>query len=506
MEKYFIGIDLGTSSLKAIIVNREGKIVARARRSYPIYSPHPGWAEQDPEQWWGATCQAVEDLFKKERVDASKIEALGLSGQTHGLLLLDDNLKPLRKAITWLDQRSSSHVREIDKQKLEMIMQTSGIPLVPGFMAASILWSRDLEPEVWKNVRRIILPKDYIRLKITGEVAADLTDAGGTCLLSTRERCWSEEILRMLDVPTSLLPPLFESTEITGKVTTSASRQIPLPAGIPVCAGGADQVMGAIGNRIVGGGDTACIIGTGGQLVSYMRDPLVQVKKGLHTIPHAVPGSWIMMGAVLSAGVSLSWFINKILLGRSISGDEKASWGKLLNNLPSRPAVEKGLIFLPYLKGERTPHLDPEARGVFAGLSLDHSREDLIRAVMEGVSFAFRDSLERMKEAGLSPGRIIVSGGGAQNQLWRQILADVLCTPLYSVSSTEQSAYGAALCAAISTGFFSSFSEGCQKWIEVTGQTSPSAFSSTYEEGYRIYRRLYPQLREDLHALSAFTS
>lgn len=500
-KSLFLGIDLGTSSLKALVTDEKGKIVAVARRGYPVYSPQTGWAEQEPEEWWRAAVQAIQDLISMG-VDLSLIQGVGLSGQTHGTVVVDENLQVLRKAIIWLDQRSLFQIKKLDKEKIRKMAQITGIPLSPGFMASSLLWIKDSEPWVLEKARYFLLPKDYIRIKLTHQVATDVSDAAGTFLFDTRKKCWSKEVLEEVGISKDLLPPLYESTDITGKISQDAAERISLPEGIPVCAGGADQVMGAIGNKVVEEGDSACIIGTGGQLISCISQPLVGVDKVLHTIPHAVKDKWILMGAVLSAGVSLSWFVNRILLGKGISGESEVDWNWLMKNIPSRPAIEKGLIFLPYLKGERTPYLDPGARGLFIGLSLDHSREDLVRAVMEGVTFALRDCFEMIKLMGVSPVRMVFSGGGAKNKIWRQILSDTFNMSVYLVNSKEQSAYGAALTAAVATGFFSSLNEGCKEWISIQSRTSPSASSSIYQRGYRLYKELYPLLREKFHTLS----
>jgi len=500
-KSLFLGLDLGTSSLKAIVVDEKGKIKAVARRGYSICSPQTGWAEQDPEEWWRATLQVIQDLTSTG-VDFSLVKGIGLSGQTHGMVIVDKNFRPLRKAIIWLDQRSYSQIKRIDREKLNRMTQITGIPLYPGFMASSILWMRDSEPHLLEKARYFLLPKDYLRIKLTHQAATDVSDAAGTFLLDTRKRSWSEYILGEVGISKNLLPPLYESTEITGSIAKDVSERTHLPEGVPLCAGGADQVMGAVGNKIVEDGDSACIVGTGGQLVSCISQPLVGVDKGLHTIPHAVKERWILMGAILSAGISLSWFINRVLLDKGVSGEDEVNWDLLIGTVPSYPAIKKGLFFLPYLKGERTPHLDPGARGLFIGLCLDHSRGDLIRAIMEGVAFAFRDCIEMMRLMGISPGKMICSGGGGKNKIWRQILSDVLGVSLYSVNSREQSAYGAALTAAVATGFFSSLKEGCNEWIDIYPDTSPSAFSSLYQQGYRIYRQFYPLLKEKFHLLS----
>jgi len=500
---FILGIDLGTSSVKAILVSERGKIAGDSSQKYPIYSPSPDWAEQDPEQWWESTIKAVRKAVHQSHIKPSQIKAVGLSGQTHGTVLVGNSLLPLRKAIIWMDQRSIAQTRWLQERIGNRLSRITGLPIATGFMAPSLLWIRENEPGIWKKIYQFLLPKDYIRLKLTGSLASDVTDAGGTLLLDTVKRKWSPEILEKLEIPASFAPPLYESCQITGKVTKKAAKEISLKEGTPVSAGGADQIMGAVGNGIVELGKVACSIGTGGLVVTPMEHPQLAPKVGLHTIPHAIPGKWILMGAILSGGSSLSWFHRQVILGREKIFKSENSYQSLFREVSPTPAASKGLIFLPYLKGERTPYLDPQARGAFIGLSLQHNRRDLTRAIMEGVVFALKESLEIFKGLGIEITSVTAWGGGARNKLWRQIQADVFNLPILISPTQEGSAYGAAITAAVSIGIFSSIKEACREWIIIKEKILPNPKNvAVYNKAYLIYQDLYPKLKDDFHALS----
>jgi len=500
---FILGIDLGTSSVKALLVSEGGEIIASSSQGYPTYSPHPTWAEQDPEEWWESTIKAVGKAVHQSHIKPSQIKAVGLSGQTHGTVLVGKSLLPLRKAIIWMDQRSIAQTRWLQQRIGKRLSRITGLPIATGFMASSLLWIRKNEPGIWKKIDQFLLPKDYIRLKLTGNLASDVTDAGGTLLLDTGKRKWSPEILQKLEIPASFAPPLYESCQVTGKITKNAAKEISLKEGTSVSAGGADQIMGAVGNGTVEPGRVACSIGTGGLVVTPMDHPQVASDKGLHTIPHAIPGKWILMGAILSGGSSLSWFYKQVILGRGKTLKSENSYQSLFREVSPTPAASKGLIFLPYLKGERTPYLDPQARGAFVGLSLQHGRRDLTRAIMEGVVFALRQSLEKFKELGIEITSVTTWGGGAKNKIWRQIQADIFNLPILISPTQEGSAYGAAITAAVSVGIFSSIKEACQEWIRIKEKILPNPKNvAVYNKAYLIYRGLYSKLKDDFHGLS----
>jgi len=497
---YFLGIDLGTSSVKVILVNRWGKVVAQGSRGYTVYSPFSGWAEQDPEEWWQSTTWAIRQVLYQAKINSSSIKGIGISGQTHGTVILDKNHQPLRKAIIWMDKRTVPQVEMLKKKFEEKIMFTSGLPISCGFMLPSLLWIKENEPRIWNKIFKILLPKDYIRLRLTGEIASDVSDAGGTLLLDVTHRTWSKEIANKVGISHDFFPPLFESSKVTGYVIKKSANETGLKENIPVFAGGADQVMMAVGSGVVSKEEIASSIGTGALLIAHTASPILKPERALHTIPYAIPGKWIIMGAILSGGSSLNWFINHIL---GVEFSEKSLDEFMSQKDFFKSAASKGVIFIPYLDGERTPHLDPRARGAFIGLSLNHTQEDLIRAIMEGVIFALRDSLEEFKKLDIKPSYIIATGGGAKNKIWRQIQSDIFNLPVFVANTEEASAYGASLIAAVGCGFFSSVEEACHKWIEKKKVALPNPREvRIYDEVYQIYRHLYNKLKKDFHCLS----
>jgi len=400
-----------------------------------------------------------------------------------------------------MDQRSISQVKKLMRKFGRRLTHITGLPIACGFMAPSLLWIRENEPFIWDRIYKVILPKDYIRLKLSGVIASDVTDAGGTLLLDTAKRSWSREIINELSIPYDFFPLLYESPQITGRVTKKTAKEISLNKGTPVFAGGADQVMMAIGNGVVEMEGLASSIGTGGLLITVTDHPVIKPDKVLHTIPYALPEKWILMGAILSGGSSLDWFLSQIVSGEG--SKELNSYRSFFKKISSTSAASKGLLFLPYLEGERTPYLDPRARGAFIGLSLHHSRGDLIRAVMEGVIFALRDSLEEFKKLGIKPSYVITSGGGAKNKLWRHIQADVFNLPVFTANTEEASAYGASLIAAVGTGIFSTVEEACESWIKREDEVIPNSKEvKIYEKAYQVYHSLYPKLKDNFHILS----
>ena len=499
---YFLGIDLGTSSVKIVLLNVKGKIVAVSSEGYRTYSPHPGWAEQDPEEWWEATVEATNRVANQAHIGLEQIQAIGLSGQTHGTVVLDKNLLPLRKAIIWMDKRSISQVHGLEERMGGRLPRVTGLPVSCCYMAPSLLWIKENEPSLWKRIYKVLLPKDYLRLKLSGVVASDVTDAGGTLLLDITKRGWSREVIDELAIPYDFFPPLYESSQITGQVTGKAANNISLKEKTPVVAGGADQVMAAIGNAVVAEGRIASSIGTGALLTTCTDHPIIIPNRVLHTIPHALSGKWILMGAILSGGSCLDWFFSQVILEGDISSQSDYSQF-LSSKIASTSAASKGLLFLPYLEGERTPHLDPQARGAFIGLSFQHSQKDLVRAIMEGVVFALRDCLEEFKKAGIKPSYVTAGGGGARSKVWRQIQADIFNLPVFTANTEDSSAYGACLIAAVGTGIFPTVEEACQEWVKKENESIPNPEEvEVYEKIYQVYHSLYPKLKEDFHTLS----
>lgn len=502
---YLLGIDLGTSGVKAILIRPEGDIVGLASKEYPILSPHPGWAEQDPTTWWEATCEVIRQVIWKSEVRPQDIKAVGLSGQMHGLVLLDRAGIPVRPAIIWPDKRSGEECDEItgriDKNKLYEI---TGIPIATGFLGVSLLWVKNHEPSNYDRAYRALLPKDYVRYRLTGELATDVTDGSGTMLFDIRKRSWSEEIISCLDLRKDLLPTALESFETAGWVSKVASEESGIPAGTPVAAGGGDQAMGAVGSGTVKEGVVASTLGTGGQLITPVQQAVLDPYHRIHTLCHAAKDLWLLMGAILAAGLSLRWFKENLGKAEDLVGSLCGVDPYELLSMEAEKAEpgSGGLIFLPYLCGERTPHMNPKARGCLIGLNLSHTRAHIIRAIMEGVTFGMRDSLSIFRELQVPVKTVICSGGGARSRVWRQIQADVYGVPVMTITHDEHSSYGAALTAGVAAGVYRDILEACEgrvSWAEVVYPTENNL--SVYENHYSIYRSLYPTLKKTFDRL-----
>ena len=459
--KALVGLDVGTTGVKAIAITPEGEVVSSAEEGYTLSTPHPGWSEQDPEDWLRASKKAL------ARLGVAALP-VGLSGQMHGLVCLDEHDRVLRPAILWNDQRTGVECVEIEERVgLERLISLTGNRALPGFTAPKLLWLRRHEPDVYRRIRRITLPKDYVRLRLTGEWTLDAADASGTLLFDVAHRRWSDEVLSALEVPRDWLPPVYESTEI---------------------AGAGDQQAAALGVGVIEAGVVSVVLGTSGvvlaALPSYAHDSQARV----HAFCHAVPDTWEAMGVMLNAAGSLRWFRDTLAPGAPFDGltAEAARWG---------PGVE-GLTFLPYLQGERTPHADPGARGAFTGLSLRHDRGALVRAVLEGVAYGLRDSLELLRELGVEPTVGRVSGGGARSRVWLEIVASVLGLPLERTTVDEGSAYGAALLAGVTRSVFADVGEAVEACVRIRETVEPHAeWAPIYDEGYARFRVLHPAIR-----------
>jgi xylulokinase len=506
---YLLGIDIGTSGTKAVLVEEGGRVAASSYVEYPLSQPRPGWAEQNPEQWWQAVVAAVQEIWVKTGLDGREVAGVGLSGQMHGAVVLGANYQVLRPAILWCDQRTGAECtwmyEEIGEEKL---YQWTGNPALPGFTAPKLVWLKKHEPEIYNQIRHVLLPKDYIRFRLTGELATEVSDASGTLLLDVTHRRWSEDMLEALDIPQEWLPRVYESPEVTGQITPEAAAATGLPAGTPVVGGGGDQAVGAVGTGIVAEGLLSAALGTSGVVFAMTAKPSIQPGSTLHSFCHAVPGKWHLMGVMLAAGASLQWFRNQL------GGEEvrvAAATGTDPYELLTALAVDagpgaEGLLFLPYLLGERTPHPDPAARGGFIGLTMRHRKGHLVRAVLEGVAFGLRDSLELLQQAGVKVEEIRVSGGGARSPLWRQILASVFKHPVTTVNSTDGPAFGAALLAGVGAGIYPSVEAACSSTIKVTSRAEPVlSEASTYDRLYTLYTSLYPLLRGTMHDLTKMT-
>ncbi len=457
-----VGLDVGTTGVKAIAITPEGDVVASAEEGYPLGTPHPGWSEQDPEDW----LRASETALARLGVDTQRV---GYSGQMHGLVCLDERDRVLRPAILWNDQRTAAECAEIEERiGLERLIALTGNRALPGFTAPKLLWLRRHEPDVYGAIRRIMLPKDYVRFRLTGEWALDAADASGTLLFDVAHRRWSDEVVSALEIPPDWLPPVYESTEI---------------------AGAGDQQAGALGVGVIDEGMVSVVLGTSGvvlaALPSYAHDSQARV----HAFCHAVPDTWEAMGVMLNAAGSLRWFRDTLASG--------VSFEQLTAEAEGRSPRAEGLTFLPYLQGERTPHADPDARGAFTGLSLRHDRGSLVRAVLEGVAYGLRDSLELLRELGADPTAGRVSGGGARSRVWLEIVASVLDLPLERTTIDEGSAYGAALLAGVGGGVFADAAEAVEACVRIRETVGPrTEWTSVYDEGYARFRALYPAIRE----------
>ncbi|MEW6359031.1 MAG: xylulokinase [Planctomycetota bacterium] len=486
---HLLGIDLGTSSVKAVLINETGMVAAVAQEEYGIDTPYPGWAEQDPETWWRATCAVINEAVRKSSAGPDAIKAIGFSGQMHGAVFLDKGGRPLRPAIIWADQRSAEQCRRIyETVGRKKLAELTCNPVAPGFMAASVLWLKENDPKTFAKVKHVLLPKDYVRYRMTGKVASEPSDACSTLLFDTKNRDWSRELVEALDLPMKILPPIIRSWDVAGELVPDAAAELGLPPGTPVTAGGGDQPIAAIANGVIEPGILLATIGTGGQLFAPLAEPRYDPQLRTHTFCHAAPDRWFIMGAMLSAGLSLRWFRDNMADG--------VPYAQLSEEAERIPPGSDGLIFLPYLVGERTPHMDPKATGCFVGLTLRHGRAHMARAIMEGVAFAMRDSLEIFRELGVTYRKAIASGGGARSPLWRQIQADVFGVDLVTVDVAEQAGVGAALLAGVGVGVFKNVAEACRRAVSYGEGASPiEANRALYEEKYRAFRALYPRLK-----------
>jgi xylulokinase len=493
---YFIGIDASTTATKALLMDSAGRVAAVASTEYSFETPQPLWSEQDPAFWWDATINSVQGVLRKSGINGDQVKGIGLTGQMHGLVLLDKKGEVLRPAILWNDQRTSAQCDTI-RARLgkDRLIQITGNDALTGFTAPKILWVHDEEPEVYAKIAQILLPKDYVRYKLTNNYAMDRAGGAGTILFNVRQRTWSPEVLEALEINPAWLPPTFEGTEITGTVSPEAARATGLVPGTPVVGGGGDQAAAAVGTGAVEEGIVSLSLGTSGVVFATMDTPAIEPEGRLHAFCHSVPGKWHLMGVMLSAAGSLRWHRDTFAPG--------IDYSDLVTAAAKVPVGSEGLFFLPYLTGERTPHPDPLARGGFIGLTIRHTLPHLTRAVLEGVSFGLRDGFELMKETGLSGiSQVRATGGGSRSPLWLQILADVLNVELVTVSSEEGAAFGAALLAATGAGFFRDVPSACKEVIHITGHTTPGVDVQKYKATYPLYRDLYPALRPTFNAIA----
>jgi len=502
-----IGIDVGTSGTKTLAIDEHGRILASASSEYPCSHPKPGWSEQDPELWWNATKETLRAVLGSGKFAPADVAGVGLSGQMHGSVFLDDAGKIIRPALLWNDQRTAAQCVEIEDRAggREELIKMVGNRAMTGFTAPKLLWVRKEEPANWAKVCQVLLPKDYVRYRLTGTYATEVSDASGTLLLDVANRRWSRELLAKLDLDPALLPECHESFEVSAQISAIGSKETGLAVGTPVVGGGGDQPAGAVGNGIVRPGVASATMGTSGVVFAHTDkpgfDPLGRLQRGCH----AVPGAWHVMGVVLSAGGSLQWFRNE--LGKAEVERAREQGVDPYYLLTAEAALAgpgaEGLFFLPYLTGERSPHFDPDAKGAWIGLTVRHGRPHMIRSVLEGATFAMRDSLELIREMGSPVDHIRVSGGGARNALWKQLQADIYGTDVHTLNSTEGPAFGVALLAQVGTGAYSSVPEACDATIMTQESTNvdPRA-KAYYDKTYKVYRSLYQHLRGSFREIS----
>lgn len=502
----FLGIDIGTSGTKTLAMREDGKILSSATVEYPLYSPKPGWSEQDPEDWWKATVKSVKKVLKDGKISPGSVKGIGLSGQMHGSVFLDKKHEVIRPALLWNDQRTGAECDEIESRAggRKALLKMVSNPALTGFTAPKILWLRNNEPRNYARTTQVLLPKDYVRFCLTGEFATEVSDASGTLLLDVAKRRWSKRLLTKLEIDPALLPRVYESEEVSGTLSASSARKLGLPEGVPVVGGGGDQAAGAVGNGIVKRGVISATMGTSGVVFAHSDNVETDPRGRVHTFCHAVRDKWHVMGVVLSAGGSLQWYRNQLCQQEIAAAKRKKidPYELITEQAAQAPAGSEGLYFLPYLTGERTPHADPHAKAAWVGMSLRHGRDHLARSVMEGATYAMRDCLEIIQEMSIPVREIRLSGGGARSPFWRQMQADIYGKKVVTINAEEGPAYGVALLAAAGTGAYKNVVEACSATISVVTSTpAVSSAKRAYNKAYPIYRDLYSSLKGDFEAI-----
>ena len=484
----FLGIDIGTGGTRSVIIDENGAVIATATAAHePFASPQVGWAEQDPHDWWRAAVESIREVLKSH--NASEIKGIGLSGQMHGATLLDKNDQVLRPALLWCDQRTEKQCRDLDREiGRENLIRLVCNPAITGFTLPKLLWSRENEPEIWNQTTTVLLPKDYVRLRLSGDKATDVADASGTLLFDVQKRNWSDEMFDRLGLNRSLVPKVYESIEVTGTVNKRAAADTGLIEGTPIVAGAGDNAAGAVGMGIVAAGNASATIGTSGVFFVTTDQPKFDLKGRIHTLCHAVPDRWHMTGVTLSAGFSLRWFRENFGAGKSFE--------ELGASAEAIAAGSEGLFWLPYLMGERTPHLDAHARAAFIGLTATHTNAHAVRAVMEGVAFSLRDCLSIFRELDLPIDKVRLGGGGAKSPIWRKIQADVYAATVETIAAEEGAAFGAALLAGVGTGGWKTVDEACETSIRISSTLEPESTSTAvYDRAFQTYQKIYPALK-----------
>jgi xylulokinase len=488
-----LGIDVGTGGTRAVVIDQDGNVLTSATAEHiPFSSPYTGWAEQDPEDWWRATITVVREVLSK--VSADEIKAVGFSGQMHGLVMLDKSDQVLRPAIIWCDQRTDSQCKSLtDTIGADRLIEFTCNPALTGFTLPKLLWVREKELELWRNLRTVLLPKDFVRLRLSGDRATDVADASGTLLFDVKRRKWSAEMLAATEIDESLLPRVYESPDVTGSISKAGAAATGLRAGTPIVAGGGDQAAGAVGMGIVRPGVASSTIGTSGVVFAATDKPKLDPKGRVHTFCHAIPDRWHVMGVTQGAGLSLRWFRDQFGV---VADDGGESYDALTKEASSVSPGCDGLIWTPYLMGERTPHLDPFARAALVGLTASHTRAHVVRALLEGVAFSLQDAFEILNEIEVQVDEIRVGGGGARSGLWRQIQADVYDQTVNTVSAEEGAAFGAALLAGVAAGMWSSVDAACDAVVRIADHIEPNEESvRVLAEQYNRFKQIYSALK-----------
>ena len=498
--RYLLGLDIGTSGTKTALFNENGETIETATYGYDLFQPQAGWAEQNPEDWWDACVNGIKDVVQKSGVNNFEIKGIGLSGQMHGLVMLDKENKIIRNSIIWCDQRTEKECEEIT-QKIgkERLIQITGNPALTGFTLSKLLWVRNNEPENYSKIKKILLPKDYIRFKLTGMFATEVSDASGMQMLDINTRDWSEELLNDLEIDKSILADVYESVVVSGHVTEEVAKLTYLQEGTGVVGGAGDQAAGAIGNGIVKEGVISTVIGSSGVVFASTDTPKFDKLGRVHTLCHAVPGKWHVMGVTQGAGLSFKWF--KETFCKKEVEDCKNNGNNIYDVLTDKASKSEpgsnGLVYLPYLMGERTPHLDPNVKGGFLGASLINNHNDFIRSILEGVSFSLKNCLDIIEDMNVKIEDIRVSGGGAESEVWRKILCDIFQYKLTTVKASEGPALGVAILAGVGTGVYESVEEACDKIIKGKDTVIPNVtLKERYEQVYSVYNSLYDKIKD----------
>ncbi len=506
--KYLLGIDLGTSGTKTVLFDQNGRGLCSATVEYPMYQPQNGWAEQDPADWYNAAVNTIKTVLEKSGVAAEDVVSMGISGQMHGLVMLDEQGQVIRPSIIWCDQRTAKECEEItEKVGYENLIRITANPALPGFTLGKLMWVRKHEPENYARCKHILLPKDYVRYMLTGDFATEVSDASGMQMLDVPNRCWSDELLDILDIDKNMLAKVYESCEVTGHISEAASKLTGLSEKTLVVGGAGDNAAAAVGTGVVEDGKAFTTIGTSGVVFAHTDKLAIDPKGRVHTFCCAVPGAWHVMGVTQAAGLSLKWFRDQFCGAEKIVAEAMGVDPYNLTNeeAAQSPIGANKLIYAPYLMGERTPHLDSDCRGIFFGLSAMHQRRDLLRAVMEGVTYSLKDCLGVLNEMGVAPETMLACGGGGKSPLWRQMLADVMNCPVATTVNTEGPALGVAILAGVGAGLYGSVQEACRAMIHVNPAQDPIAENvPQYAKVYEVFRKLYltnKDLFKDLGAL-----